>query len=71
MFPRPPGRPRLAENPESFRQEVLRLKAENGWGRGRIAAEMRVSELRVRTVSSGKLAESLLHTGVADHCAAT
>jgi hypothetical protein len=43
------GRP-LAKIPPIFRQEVLRLQDEEGWGRPRIAAAMRVSEAKVRRV---------------------
>jgi hypothetical protein len=49
LLPGRPGRP-LAKTPDSFRQEVLRLRAEHGWGRPRIAAAMRVPESRVRRV---------------------
>lgn len=49
LLPRGRGRP-LAEIPPNFRQEVLRLHNENGWGRPRIAAAMRVSESKVRRV---------------------
>jgi hypothetical protein len=49
LLPRGRGRP-LAKITPNFRQEVLRLKRENGWGRPRIAAAMGVSESLVRRV---------------------
>ena len=49
LLPRGRGRP-LAKIPPIFRQEVLRLHDEEGWGRPRIAAAMRVSEAKVRRV---------------------
>jgi hypothetical protein len=49
LLPRGRGRP-LAEIEPNFRQEVLRLHTENGWGRPRIAEAMGVSESKVRRV---------------------
>jgi hypothetical protein len=49
LLPRGRGRP-LAKFPANFRQDVLRLKRENGWGRPRIAAAMGVSPAAVRRV---------------------
>jgi hypothetical protein len=49
LLPRGRGRP-LAKIPPAFRQEVLRLNREEGWGRPRIAQAMRVSEAKVRRV---------------------
>jgi hypothetical protein len=49
LLPRRVGRP-LAEIPPSFRQEVLRLHREYGWGRPRIVRAMRVFEPKMRGV---------------------
>src|SRR5262249_16469636 len=48
-LPRRRGRPR-AENPPSFRQDVLRMHRESGLGRRAIAARLQVSEHQVRQV---------------------
>jgi DNA-directed RNA polymerase specialized sigma24 family protein len=49
LLPRGRGRP-LAKISPNFRQQVLRLQREEGWGRPRIAEAMRVSEAKVRRV---------------------
>lgn len=57
LLPRGRGRP-LAKIPSDFRQEVLRLHREEGWGRPRIAEAMRVSEAKVRRVLKEAHAEA-------------
>jgi hypothetical protein len=49
VLPAKRGR-RLEEIPPNFRQEVLRLKTENGWGRPRIREFMQAKDWMVRRV---------------------